>query len=181
VQPAYALLAAALVAVAAGSGNSAPTQLVPTPVTAAGYAPTFELTGAVQRPETFTRERLRQYSSFKIEVVFGSGNRMAKGIFVGVPLWELLQEVGVKTEPGRKNDLLRKYLLVTGSDGYQVVLALGEILPDFGGQPVLVAYQRDGKPLGSEEGMARLVVPNDKSGGRFVDHIVRIEVRDPEP
>jgi DMSO/TMAO reductase YedYZ molybdopterin-dependent catalytic subunit len=80
--------------------------------------------------------------------------------------------------PDRKNDVLRKYVVVTGSDGYQAVLALAEILPDFGGQPVLVAYERDGKALGADQGTARLVVPRDKRGGRYVSNIVRIELRD---
>ena len=147
---------------------------------AGGYAPAFALSGAIERSGNFTLERLRQYAPSKIDAIFGTGSSLQGGTFVGVPLWDLIREAGVKTQPGSKNDLLRKYILVTGSDGYQVALALAEIVPDFGGEPVLVAYQRDGKPLGSDEGMARLVVPNDKRGGRYVSNIIRIEVRDPE-
>jgi len=35
--------------------------------------------------------------------------------------------------------------------------------------------------LPEDEGMARLVVPGDKAGGRYVSNIVRIVVRDPGP
>jgi DMSO/TMAO reductase YedYZ molybdopterin-dependent catalytic subunit len=160
--------------------SSAPMLTAVVAATAGGYAPAFELGGAVQRPGSFTLETLRRYTSSKVDVVFGNGGALEGGSFAGVPLWDLIREAGVRMQPGRKNDPLRKYILVTGSDGYQVTLALAEVIPEFGGEPVLVAYLRDGKPLGPEEGMARLVVPHDKRGGRYVSNIARIEVRDPE-
>ncbi len=146
-----------------------------------GYALSFDLTGAVERPSSFTIERLRQYAPAKVEVTFAAGSGIESGIFVGVPLWDLLKDAHLKIRTERKGDLLRKYLLITGSDGYQAVLSLAEVLPDYGGEPVLVAYQRDGQPLGADRGMAQLVIPRDKRGGRYVDRIVRIELRDPEP
>jgi DMSO/TMAO reductase YedYZ molybdopterin-dependent catalytic subunit len=147
---------------------------------AGGYAPSFELAGGIERPRTFTMEALRQYAPSTLDVVFGNGNAIERGSFVGVPLWALIREAGLKVQPGRKNDVLRKYIVVTGSDGYEAVVALAEILPDFAGQPVLLAYERDGKPLGADQGMARLVVPRDKRGGRYVSNVVRIELRDAE-
>jgi DMSO/TMAO reductase YedYZ molybdopterin-dependent catalytic subunit len=145
-----------------------------------GYAPAFELRGAIDRPASFTLDKLRQYQPSRVDAVFGAGTSLQASTFIGVSLWELIREAGPKTSPDRKNDLLRKVVVVTGSDGYQVALALAEIIPDFGGELVLVAYQRDGRPLGPDEGMARLVVPNDKRGGRYVSNIIRIEVRDPD-
>jgi hypothetical protein len=74
--------------------------------------------------------------------------------------------------------VLRKYVVVTGSDCYEVILSLGEVRPDFGGSAqVLVAYALgDGSPLSASEGAMRLVVPGDKKGGRYVSNIVRIVV-----
>jgi hypothetical protein len=69
-------------------------------------------------------------------------------------------------------------VLATGADGYQAIIAWGELDPDFGAQPVLVAWQRDGQPLGEGQGIARLVVPADKRGGRHVATIARLELRD---
>jgi hypothetical protein len=80
-------------------------------------------------------------------------------------------------DPSHKNDSLRKYLEITATDCYQVIVALAEILPNFGAQQVFIAYaDGDGNPL-TDEGMARLVVPGDKTGGRFVSNIVSIIVR----
>ena len=59
-----------------------------------------------------------------------------------------------------------------------VVLAWGEIDPEFGAEPVFVGYERDGQPLDDGEGMARLVVAGDKRGGRHVTRLSHLEVRD---
>ncbi len=146
------------------------------PISNGGYAPTFVLTGEVETSKTFDLKELEQYAPTKLEVVFGTGKGLESGDFTGVLLWDLLKDVGIVVDPTRKNDLLRKHLVVTASDGYQTVLSLGEIVPDFGGQPVLVAYERDGQLLGNDQGMARLVVPGDKKGGRYVSWITQIAV-----
>jgi hypothetical protein len=52
----------------------------------------------------------------------------------------LLADAGGVTTTTAKNDILSKYVIATGSDGYQAVFSLGEIDPMFGSQPVLVAY-----------------------------------------
>ena len=150
---------------------------------AGGYARSFELKGAVTTPKTFTLNDLRTRTSATLDVAYFSGRSgLISESFTGVPLFRLLEEAGVVTDPAQKNDILRKSLVITGSDCYQVVVSLGEILPTFGGQPVLVAWgDGDGTPLPDDEGMARLVVPGDKAGGRYVSNIVRIGVRNPGP
>jgi DMSO/TMAO reductase YedYZ molybdopterin-dependent catalytic subunit len=142
------------------------------------FSPTVELTGLVEHPKTFTRDDLMAYPSITLTVSFGAGQGFQTGRFTGVLLWDLLKEAEVKVDPARNNDKLRKYVVVTGSDGYDAIYSLGELDPEFGGQIVLVAYARDGQPLGPGEGMARSVVDSDKRGGRAVSNLVRIEVRD---
>ena len=43
----------------------------------------------------------------------------------GVSLWSLLNQSGIITDPVIKNDILGKYVIATGSDGYQAVFSLG--------------------------------------------------------
>ena len=143
-----------------------------------GYAERFELVGLVDRPRAFTLADLQRYPAWTLTVAYGTGRGMEVGCFTGVPLWELLREAGVQVAPSRHNDRLRKYLVATGSDGYEVVVSLAELDPEFGATVALVAYQRDGELLGPTEGMARLVIASDKRGGRLVSHLVRLEVRD---
>jgi len=131
--------------------------------------------------KTFDETTLRQYESTKLEVVYGAGSGIESGSFVGVLLWDLINEAGIIVDPTRKNDRLRKYVVIIESDGYQVILTPGEIIPDFGGQQVVVAYERDGQPLGADQGVARLVVPGDKRGGRRLNRITHIAVCDSTP
>lgn len=142
------------------------------------FAPSYELTGPVERPKTFTQADLAAYPSVTLTVAFGAGQGFQTGRYTGVQLWDLLQEAGVKLDPARNSDKLRKYVVVTGSDNYDAVFAYTELDPDFGAEMVLVAYAKDGQPLGPAEGMARTVISSDKRGGRLVSNVIRIEVRD---
>jgi DMSO/TMAO reductase YedYZ molybdopterin-dependent catalytic subunit len=151
---------------------------VPVAVAQDRFAPSFELTGLVERPKTFTLADLQAYPSTTMTAAFGAGQGFQSGRFTGVQVWDLLQEAGLKLDPARNNDKLRKYVVITGSDGYDAVFSLPELDPDFGAEFVLIAYAKDGQPLGPGEGMARAVIGTDKRGGRLVSNIVRIEVRD---
>lgn len=151
---------------------------------AGGYAKAFEVKGAVSTPKTITQADLQALPQATLDVTYFSGRSgLVSEAYTGPTLYQLLEHLGIVTEPAQKNDILRKSVVITASDCYQVVVSLGEILPSFGGsQPVLVAWgDGDGNPLAADEGMARLVVPGDKAGGRYVSNIVRIVVRNPGP
>lgn len=151
---------------------------------AGGYARAFEVKGAVSTPKTITQADLQALPQATLDVTYFSGRSgLVSEAYTGPTLYQLLEHLGIVTDPAQKNDILRKSVVITASDCYQVVVSLGEILPSFGGsQPVLVAWgDGDGNPLAADEGMARLVVPGDKAGGRYVSNIVRIVVRNPGP
>jgi hypothetical protein len=69
-----------------------------------------------------------------------------------------------------------QYVEITSTDCYQVVLALAELDPGFGGEQVLVADSQNGAPLGPDSGFARIIVPADKFGGRDSFWIEEIKV-----
>ena len=104
--------------------------------------------------------------------------------YTGTTLWTLLADAGGVTTSTAKNDILSKYVIATGSDGYKAVFSLGEIDPVFGNQPVLVAYADTAGQLGVQgsDGLARVVVPGDLAGGRYVSDLVSLQVGSlPEP
>jgi hypothetical protein len=104
--------------------------------------------------------------------------------YSGISLWNLLGDAGGVTVTGAKNDVLSKYVVATGSDGYKAVFSLGEIDPNFGAQPVMVAYADTAGQLGpnGSDGLARVVVPGDLAGGRYVSDLVSLKVQSlPEP
>ena len=96
--------------------------------------------------------------------------------YTGVSLWALLNTtVGIQIDPAGHNPALSMVAVATGSDGYKAVVSLGEIHPNFGNQPAMIAYEVDGAPIDAN-GFARLVMPNDVRAGRFVSKLIGIEV-----
>jgi DMSO/TMAO reductase YedYZ molybdopterin-dependent catalytic subunit len=98
--------------------------------------------------------------------------------FEGPLLWSVLDRMGA-VDANKPREQVRQTVLVTGSDGYTAVLALGEISPDFAGKPVILADRMDGQPLAPEH--LRLVVPDERRGGRSVRDVVKISVGSPQP
>jgi DMSO/TMAO reductase YedYZ molybdopterin-dependent catalytic subunit len=139
-----------------------------------GYSPRFEISGEVQDRMTYDEESLRELPHSIENVTFLTKTGPQSGSFQGVLLWDLLKKSGIKSDPRRDGQF--QYVEVTATDCYQVVLALGEINPGFGGEQVLVADGENGAPLGSDTGFARLIVPGDKFGGRDAFWIKTIKV-----
>lgn len=143
---------------------------------AATPSTSFIVTGAVNSPKTFSLEDLRREPVTTEQVYFSTGRGVVKASFTGVLLWTLLQTADIKTDPNARNDILHHVVVVSADDGYSVTLSAGELDPEFGAEPAIVAYAQDGKPLG-DGGFARLILPGDKGGGRNIMRISRIEIR----
>jgi hypothetical protein len=149
------------------------------PACPGGYSNQFRLNGQVQNPDRFRFIDL-QYrpSAQQIVSYFSGASGLVTKTYIGVPLIDLLNDAVIITDPSRKNDILRKYVVVRATDCYEAIVAVAELLSTFGHQQVLVAFETgDGQPLDATEGMARLIVPGDKAGGRFVSNITTITVR----
>jgi hypothetical protein len=96
--------------------------------------------------------------------------------YTGVEVWDFLVAAGIS------GNVLNSYVLATGSDGYQVLYSLAELNPAFGASPRLVAYAVDGGLLSDGDGFARMVIPGDLRGGRYVSNIASLELAaTPEP
>ena len=141
------------------------------------HSDSIAIKGAVDHPRTIALADL-QHEALTTETVFmHTGHGVLAGTFGGVLLWTLLQEAGVTMDPAKKNDLIHRTVTVTGSDGYNTVLSLAEIAPEFGGDQAIIAFQEAGKPLEGGDGFARLIIPGDKAGGRAVGAVASIEVK----
>lgn len=143
-----------------------------------GISTAFNVSGLVLHPGSFNLASL--------ELLPVVSETVGGHTYTGVSLWNFLNiAAGLKLDLSVKNDVLSKYLLATGSDGYEVALSLGELNPNFGNQPDIIAYKEDGAYLDST-GFARLVIPNDIKAGRWVSNLVDLRVLDavaavPEP
>ncbi len=100
----------------------------------------------------------------------------SKIVYEGVSLYAVLQKAGAPSGKQLRGKALASYVLAKARDGYQVAFTLGELDPQFGNASILVADERDGKPLPEKQGPFRLVCPNDKEGARSVRMLETLEV-----
>ena len=119
-----------------------------------------------------------------VSVTYKAAGVPVSDTYSGPTLWNLLNTAGGVTTTSAKNDILSKYVVATGSDGYTSVYSLGEINPQFGNQPILLAFSDTAGQLGptGSNGLSRIVVPGDMAGGRYVSDLVSLTVGSlPEP
>jgi hypothetical protein len=97
--------------------------------------------------------------------------------YSGVRVADLLSKVGAPLGNDLRGKALADYIVATGSDGYQAVVALAEIDPAFHPGEVLVADNMNGKPLDEHNGPLKLVVTEDKRPARSVRNLTTIELK----
>jgi len=168
---------------AAAASAPAPAAAAPVPgVASTTFSPDVAIKGLVGTPRSFTFDDLKALPAETVNVSFQAGQGTTNGSFTGTRLLNVFDAAGGAKLPNDVNNAkLRVTVMVTGADGYQVALGWGELDPDFGAAPILLAYLSDGQPMGDKQGMARLVVPGDKRGGRYVSTVKSIELKDPGP
>jgi hypothetical protein len=96
----------------------------------------------------------------------------------GVTLRSVLEKAGVAFGESMKGKRLTNCLLVEAADGYRVVIALPELDPAFTDKQTLLAFLRDGKPLGEKEGPYRIVIPDEKRMARWVRQVTTLKIVD---
>lgn len=131
------------------------------------------LDGLVKQPLQLAGADLLALPVVRHEITFTGPRGEERASYEGVLLWTLLDRAKLD-DSGKRADL-RHTMTISGRDGYRIVLAIGEIDPDFGNKPAMIALRRNGEPLPPDEGL-RLVVPGDKHGGRNVHNVIRITV-----
>jgi hypothetical protein len=99
-------------------------------------------------------------------------------MFEGVSLKTVLEKAGVGFAETMKGKRLTACLLVEAADGYRVVFALPEVDPAFTDKQIVLAFLREGKPLGEKEGPYRLVIPDGKRMARWVREVTTLKIVD---
>jgi hypothetical protein len=96
--------------------------------------------------------------------------------FEGASLKSVLEKAGITFGESMKGKRLTNCLLVEAADGYRVVIALPELDPGFTDKQIILAFQRDGKPLGDKEGPYRVVIPDEKRMARWVRQVTVLKI-----
>lgn len=153
---------------------------VPPRTPASGAAPggvssSVVVNGKVRNARTFTVADLRALPP-KTAVYNGTTYR-------GASLYDLLNTtVGLTTSStGRNNAVLSLYAVATATDGFRAVVSLGEIHPNFGNRPAIVAYETDaGDGLGTAGALRLIIARNattsETAGARQVSNVAEIQV-----
>jgi DMSO/TMAO reductase YedYZ molybdopterin-dependent catalytic subunit len=134
--------------------------------------PSLSVSGLVVRPLHLTLADLKSFPVIHVSATQASGKGPVVLDCSGAALTALLDKAALNV--GKANNAnLGHSVLITADDGYAVALSLGEIDPDYGNAGPIIATDCGGKPLDAP----RLVVPNDKHGGRAVKGVVSIAVK----
>ena len=112
-----------------------------------------------------------------ITATFHNAHTNADETYSGVRLADLLAKLGAPLGNELRGQALANYVVATGSDGYQALLALAEVDPSFHPGEVLVADTMNGKALDEHSGPLKLVVTEDQRPARSVRNLTTIELK----
>jgi DMSO/TMAO reductase YedYZ molybdopterin-dependent catalytic subunit len=140
---------------------------------------TLTVRGNVAKTLTLAVVDLAKFPVLRVDdtrVVRSAGGRGETGrYFTGCLLRDVLNAANL-TE-GDRHDLRKTIIVATASDGYKAVFSWGELFNSTVGDGVLVVYERDGAPLGSDEGRIALISLKDtRPGPRHIKWLSSIEV-----
>lgn len=137
-------------------------------------APSFiRITGPGGTAARLGIAQIRALPAITVNAKFATAHGKFNAMFSGPLLWTVLNAAAA-IDPKSPKPILREYVLITGSDGYAALLALGEISPLFEAKQVILATRMNGQDLGPLQ--LRLIVPGDQKGGRSVRDVVSIAV-----
>jgi len=75
---------------------------------------------------------------------------------------------------------LTAIVLITATDGYQVIFTLADTDPAFTDRVIILADRKDGKPLPEKEGPFRIVAPSEKRPARWIRNVKTIAIKNVE-
>jgi hypothetical protein len=116
-----------------------------------------------------------------LSVTIHNPHSNAEEVYSGIRLSDLLAQMGAPLGSELRGRALANYIVATGSDGYQAVLALAEVDPSFHPGEVLVADTLNGKPLDEHSGPLKLVVTEDRRPARSVRNLTTIRLKSLSP
>jgi tungstate transport system substrate-binding protein len=123
----------------------------------------FRLGGDVEKARDWTVARIQSELSGSVQTVryaMKGEEHTAKA----VPLWAVVEAAQPRFDPQQKNHRVGFAIIVRARDGYTAAFSLAELAPDMGNEKVWLALEVDGKPLPTNDGPVRLLVPGEGGG-----------------
>jgi hypothetical protein len=133
---------------------------------------TVVIQGVGMTPATLTATDLAKMPRLTVEVE----EHGAHVQYSGVPLFALLGRAGAPFGDSLRGDKMTLYVIVGAADNYRAVFALSELDTAFSHFNVLLADQKDGKPLDAHLGPFRIIASGDKREARWVRQVTSLTV-----
>jgi hypothetical protein len=130
----------------------------------AGDPATVLVVGPSGQSRSLDAADLERMSPREVTVADPHGKGPAR--YRGVSLIRVLASVGTPVGDALRGKTMALHVRAEATDGYVAAFSVAELDEGFGKADAILAFQRDGQPLGSDVGPFRLVVPTDKRGGR---------------
>jgi len=100
--------------------------------------------------------------------------------YEGVLLGSILERASVPRGEKLRGKALRTIVVITATDGYEVVFTLPDTDPAFTDRLIVLADTKDGKPLPEKEGPFRIIVPEEKRPARWIRNVKTIAIKNVE-
>lgn len=122
---------------------------------------------------TFTLGEIKAMPSVSFEKsIISSNHADERGVFTGVPLYDLIKAVDVNLLTGERR------FITKAEDGFASVFSTWEVVET---ENIIIAYAKDGLSLGSYEeggtGPLRIIIKGDAFGNRSTKYLNEIEVK----
>lgn len=144
---------------------------------------TLSVSGNVVEPLTLTADDLRRYPAHAVD--YSPRGTRSPAVpdesarhYTGCLLRDVLS--AARPTEAKARDLRKSYVVASASDGYEVVFSWGELFLSQG-DSVFVVYERDGAPLGDDEGKIALIAVGDRGSARHVKWLKALTLRAATP
>jgi hypothetical protein len=128
--------------------------------------------GDVQTPGSYSPEALCALPTRTESVTFRTHAGEQSHTYVGPSVEDLVTAARPAPGPDPEHPNLTVAIVVTGADWYAATLAWGEVAASSAPRPAMLACREDDVPLPA----ARLVVPDDLTGARYVSDVQTLRV-----
>lgn len=135
---------------------------------------TLKVFGVGLESRTFDQDALRGMTRTTLKVNEKDGVEAA---YEGVLVSDILTSAGMTFGQTLRGPRLADYLIAEASDGYRVVYALPELDAAFSDRIVIIADQRDGKPLSERDGPFKIIVSDEKRHARWIRNVTSLAVQ----
>lgn len=145
------------------------------PALATPTGPALTVNGEVTTPTTYSLSQLGAVTQTSVSVTQTARSGTVTATYTGVSVETLVNAAhpAFPALTNTKNELLRVTVTIRGAFGQTVTMALGELDPNFGNHPALLALSVNGHP---NFAAPELIVPGDQPPLRTVLDVNRLTV-----